>query len=159
MKTKVFQALIGVSAVYFLVLTAGLLPADSFAADNSQNLNEAQRVPLQISGTWQGAYHYDDPKRVDEVGNFTMNVSQQGSVISGTISEPNTLGVPGASTLSSTFSGTFDAGTMQINFTKTYDYDHHKVEYQGTVNSSGNEVIAAGRWQIGDYTGSWGMNR
>lgn len=108
-------------------------------------LNERQGV--QISGEWRGAYSYDDSERAGEEVNFTMTVNQQGSAISGRIRD-NEIG-------GATFSGNFDANTMQINFTKTYGGDKPQVAYSGSV--SGN--TAAGRWHIGDYAGSWEMHR
>lgn len=111
-------------------------------------LNE--RLGVQISGTWRGTYSYDDRERAGETGDFAMMVNQQGSAISGTITD-NEAG-------SATFSGTFDPKTMQINFTKTYGSGgHDQIDYRGVVDSSGN--TAAGRWYIGSYGGSWSIYR
>ena len=131
----------------------------SLSINIKEALKETQKVPTQVSGTWYGTYSYDDPKRAGEVGKFTMKITQGNSRIYGVISEPNILGVPGKSTLFANFSGTFDAGTMKINFTKTYRYDTHEVSYNGVVNGSGGMQTAAGRWQIGSRSGSWKMNR
>lgn len=110
-------------------------------------LNEVQRVSLQISGEWHGTYYYDDRERAGEEVNFNMTVNQQGSAISGSISDTE-VGT-------AMFFGTFNAKTMQINFTKTYGGDKPQVAYSGAV--SGN--TAAGRWHIGDYAGSWAIHR
>ncbi len=110
-------------------------------------LNELQKAPLQISGEWRGTYTYDDPERVGEIVEFTMTVNQQGSNISGRITDQE-IG-------SSTFSGTFDVERREINFTKIYDADKPPIEYRGIVSDS----HAGGKWKIGDYEGSWQINR
>jgi len=119
----------------------------TLTVDIKAALNELRSIPLQISGEWRGTYRYDDRTRVGEVIGFTMTVNQQGSSIFGSIrdSEVGTANI----------SGTFNAETMQIYFTKNYGDGKPQVAYNGVV--SGN--TAAGQWHIGDYAGSWEMHR
>jgi hypothetical protein len=116
------------------------------------------RDATNIAGKWKGAFYYDDASRQGQVvGSFTMDLKQRGSTIDGNISEPRTDFGPKTDYLTSSFSGTFDAATMTIRFTKTYDYDGHTVEYYGTLNPAGNR--ASGQWQIKSYKGIWNMDR
>jgi len=144
MKYRLFRVI--ACTVLFMALTAAYSRAASYAPDQ-----------LNITGTWHGTFYYDDTARKGESGTFTVTMVQDGSKVSGGITEPNTFGPANLTTLTSTFSGTFDPDSGQINFTKTYDYDHHEVSYRGMFESSGRE--AAGRWHIGDYAGTWGMRR
>ncbi len=78
-----------------------------------------------------------------------------GYAIAGTISEPHTdFGPSTETTLLSSFTGKWTAGNAgaTISFTKTYRYDGHVVEYNGTYDEGAG--IITGKWTITDAGGS-----
>lgn len=108
-----------------------------------------------ISGFWVGRYVYDG--MAGEAVQFLCNVTDDSGALSGTISEPNSIG--GSSReLNAIVSGSRTGS--DVSFAKTYDGASdaaHRVDYAGVLNDKGN--VIAGRWSIGDYGGDFSMKR
>lgn len=108
-----------------------------------------------LTGFWVGRYSYDggfgDPVQ------FLVNLDEADGALSGTISEPNSIG------LSSRELRAFVSGVrqgQQVSFAKTYDGASdaaHRVDYHGLLNSEGTEIV--GRWTIAPVGGDFAMRR
>lgn len=108
-----------------------------------------------LTGFWVGRYGYDggtgDPVQ------FLVVLDETGGTLSGTISEPNSIGLSSRE-LHAFLSG-HRAG-QDVSFAKTYDGASdaaHRVDYQGSLNSEGTEIV--GRWTIAPVGGDFSMRR
>ena len=106
-----------------------------------------------ISGFWAGTYAY--PMDALPPVNFDCELTQNGSRISGEITESHRPG----QMLAASLSGTLDGHT--ITFIKSY----HRagpafladIAYSGQVNSKKDHI--KGTWLVGSRTGSFEMHR
>ena len=108
-----------------------------------------------LSGFWTGQYWYD---HVDEwtVG-FLALLSDEAGVLSGEITEPNTIGYS-SSELKAWIRGTCDG--QAVTFAKVYDGASdaaHRVDYVGTLSDDSKRI--AGHWMIDGEFGGFSMSR
>jgi hypothetical protein len=108
-----------------------------------------------LTGAWFGTYSYlGDPR--DDVS-FVASLEEVVGMISGSISEPNTIG-ESSDQLGAVVRGHRDGG--EVTFTKIYDGASdaaHAVQYAGTVSDDGTRL--SGFWQLEDLSGSFVMTR
>ncbi len=113
------------------------------------------RDPLDMTGLWHGTFaypHYQGPTTP-----FVARIEDSGGAITGTIMEPNTMG------LSTDELEAFLRGMRQgqaVDFTKTYDGSSdaaHAVDYVGRLSNDGNSVT--GVWSLKDMDGTFEMHR
>ena len=108
-----------------------------------------------LTGFWVGRYSYDGG--VGAAVQFLVNLAQDGAALSGTISEPNSIG-PSSRELHAFLSG--HRNGADIVFAKTYDGASdaaHRVDYHGRLNSEATEIV--GRWTIAPEGGDFAMRR
>jgi hypothetical protein len=110
-----------------------------------------------LTGVWQGIYSYPSP-RLPTVA-FTATLIEAGSLLSGSVSEPNLLYDPNATLL---FSLSGSRNGTAVHFVKTYlgsgPHYRHPIVYDGAVNGDTTEI--EGRWRIpGDWSGRFLMTR
>ncbi|MBW6526650.1 hypothetical protein KZ813_07355 [Sphingomonas sp. RHCKR7] len=108
--------------------------------------------PRDLGGTWYGRYEGADGVQSNQ---FIARLSERDGALSGTISEPDDLGLePVRRAL---VSGRRDGAG--VAFVKQYDGEVlvHAVDYRGTVDPRGTEV--RGDWSFADYAGSFAMTR
>ncbi|QLC21853.1 hypothetical protein HFP51_06470 [Parasphingopyxis sp. CP4] len=109
-----------------------------------------------MSGFWIGQFNYDDSWLGDPVSFFAVLADKNGA-LSGTISEPNTVG-----TSSPELNAFVNGGRRgrSVSFAKTYDGASdaaHRVDYEGTLSSDGGQVD--GWWSLEDLAGAFRMTR
>ncbi len=108
-----------------------------------------------LTGFWVGRYSYDGG--IGDVVQFLVLLDEQGGALSGTISEPNSIGLSSRE-LHAFLSG--HRNGADIAFAKTYDGASdaaHRVDYHGQLNSEATEII--GRWAIAPEGGDFMMRR
>ena len=109
---------------------------------------------FSISGIWEGMYYY--PNGDDDPVGFIATISQANETLLGSVSEPDVFGE--ATTLHASIEGIIDGS--QVSFIKAYDPAGtlaHIVNYDGLVNA--DCTIISGKWNIGEYTGTFEMRR
>lgn len=111
--------------------------------------------PMNLTGAWFGGFSYlGVPK--DDVS-FIASLEEVAGLVSGTTSEPNTIGDT-TMHLNAIVRGSREGA--EVSFTKMYDGESdaaHAVNYAGTVNAEGTRVT--GFWQLEDWSGGFEMNR
>ena len=108
-----------------------------------------------LSGFWVGRYAYDGG--FGKPVSFLANVKDDGGALSGTISEPNQMGVS-SDELHAIISGSREGS--DIFFINTYDGASdaaHRVDYAGMVNAQGTEI--SGHWILSGTSGTFTMTR
>ena len=108
-----------------------------------------------LSGFWVGRYAYDGG--FGKPVSFLANVKDDGGALSGTISEPNQMGVS-SDELHAIISGSREGS--DIFFVKAYDGASdaaHRVDYAGMVNAQGTEI--SGHWILSGTSGTFTMTR
>lgn len=108
-----------------------------------------------LSGFWVGRYAYD-------VGfgrpvSFLANLVDDGGSLSGTMSEPNQMGIS-SDELHAIISGSCQGS--DVFFIKAYDGASdaaHRVDYAGVVNGEGTEI--SGHWTLPGTSGTFVMTR
>ena len=106
-----------------------------------------------ISGLWMGSYSYPWGGSVP----FLARIEDRDGALSGTIIEPNTMGVSSDS-LEAILSGSRHGSA--VDFTKAYDGASdaaHAVDYVGRLSGDGNSIT--GVWSLADADGSFEMHR
>ena len=105
-----------------------------------------------LTGVWYGRY---DATAYPETNTFIAQLTDNGGVISGTITEPDTTG---QADIRRAFVSGRHAGPA-IEFTKQYDGGvlAHAVRYWGLVNDQASEI--SGRWIIVREQGTFVMTR
>ena len=106
-----------------------------------------------ISGLWMGSYSYPFGAAVP----FLAKIEDAGGALSGSIIEPNTMGVSSDS-LEAIVSGSRHGSA--VDFTKAYDGASdaaHAVDYVGRLSGDGNSI--AGVWSLADADGTFEMHR
>lgn len=142
---RLSRSVAALAAVFMLAVSAGLMSACSTGGGA-----QIQDAAASLAGQWKGSYKYDDPRRQGVEVPFAVEMTQNGSDVSGTISDEE-IG-------HAALSGTYDSKSGRLRFTKKYDNEKYDpVEYSGTVDASGRQ--ASGAWHIGDYAGTWKMSR
>lgn len=113
-------------------------------------------MTLDVSGIWQGVYFYSVPG-MDPV-QFMARIEQNGTILGGSIREPNTFAKADTYELLSILDG-YIAGPI-IAFGKSYlegENAAHTVHYVGLVNKKADFIN--GDWNIGNWTGRFEMRR
>ena len=109
-----------------------------------------------LAGDWKGAYVAADGAGANT---FDARLKQNGAVLTGTVTEPNTFGDRArAMFLTSTLAGTVRGD--DVRFVKTYDGSggvSHAVTYQGRLDATGRRV--RGDYSVNGATGSFEMVR
>ena len=108
-----------------------------------------------LTGFWVGRYSYDGG--IGDPVQFLVLLDEQGGTLSGTISEPNSIGLSSRE-LHAFLSG--HRNGADIAFAKTYDGASdaaHRVDYHGRLNSEATEIV--GRWTIAPEGGDFTMRR
>ncbi len=108
---------------------------------------------LDISGLWLGHYSYPGGEAVP----FLARIDDRAGALSGTIVEPNTMGLSSDS-LESVLSGRRHGHA--VDFTKVYDGASdaaHAVDYVGRLSGDGTTI--SGVWSLADADGSFAMHR
>ncbi|TFI60248.1 hypothetical protein E2493_00610 [Sphingomonas parva] len=111
--------------------------------------------PLNLSGLWMGRFAY--PAGAGPTTPFLARIEDDGGALSGTIIEPNTMGLSSDS-LEAVLRGS-RTGTV-IDFIKVYDGASdaaHAVDYVGRVSGDGNTV--SGVWSLVQLDGTFEMHR
>jgi len=109
-----------------------------------------------LTGFWEGRFAYANDWQ-SPVG-FDVDLSQNGSRLSGIISEPNTFDTDAGHMLTAALAGQLSGG--QVSFTKTYvgeGHAQHSVSYEGTVSDKNARI--SGKWKIGAFSGEFEMTR
>jgi hypothetical protein len=107
-----------------------------------------------ISGLWMGSYSY--PWGSASVP-FLARIEDRDGALSGTIIEPNTMGMSSES-LEAILSGSRHGSA--VDFTKAYDGASdaaHAVDYVGRLSGDGNSIT--GVWSLADADGPFEMYR
>ena len=104
-----------------------------------------------ISGFWAGVYAY--PNESFPSVKFDCELSQSGSVLSGTLTESHAPGQMLAAQLSGQISG------AKIQFIKSYVNAGNiwQIAYSGQINAEKNHIT--GMWRVGMRTGTFEMHR
>lgn len=122
----------------------------------NQSPRRSQGCPRDnLTGFWVGRYSYDGG--IGDAVQFLVLLDEQGGALSGTISEPNSIGLSSRE-LHAFLSG--HRNGADIAFAKTYDGASdaaHRVDYQGRLNSEATEIV--GRWTIAPEGGDFTMRR
>jgi hypothetical protein len=107
-------------------------------------------MSMDVSGCWFGHYSGEG-----EANRFIALIEEADGQVTGSISEPNDLGV--AELRRAKVLG--DRVGAELRFTKQYDGDvlAHAVEYAGVLDESG--VVVRGSWSFEGYAGSFLMER
>lgn len=111
---------------------------------------------LDISGQYDGFYKYFDKNKGNIIGNFTIDIKQNGNNIYGVIKEPRTTFGPQQPYLFSDFEGKLsgDENSFSLQYVKRYRYKKsHTVNYQGNFKNYSGELT--GIWNIGKYKGEF----
>lgn len=106
-----------------------------------------------VTGTWYG--RWTSPHPFVAPNSFIATLEEQGSRVSGSITEPD---LHGPDILRAHVDGARAGG--RIEFTKQYDGSgrlSHAVAYAGSINAAGTEV--SGMWRIDRYSGNFSMVR
>ena len=118
---------------------------------------ERSQSRRSLTGVWQGIYSY--PMAGLPMTQFTATLIEAGSLLSGSVHEPCTIGGSPGETLFFNLNGSRQ-GTS-VDFIKTYQGSnpyYGTVIYSGTVNDDATEI--EGRWTIpGDWSGRFLMTR
>jgi hypothetical protein len=88
---------------------------------------------------------------------FIASLEEIAGLISGTMSEPNSIGDTTIH-LNAVIRGSREGA--EVSFTKAYDGASdaaHAVNYAGTINAEGTRVT--GFWQLEEFSGGFEMNR
>lgn len=110
--------------------------------------------PRDVSGVWYGRYFALSWGSEDN--GFIAHLAESDGVVTGTITEPDTLGID---TVRRAYVDG-DRSGAQLGFIKQYDPSGtlaHSVAYAGSINDDGTQVT--GEWQFSVYHGSFVMNR
>ncbi len=114
------------------------------------------RPPVDISGFWVGHYGYDGSVSADV--QFLATLAEgAGGGLSGTISEPNHMGMS-SKELHAIVSGQRDGS--DVFFAKTYDGASdaaHRVDYYGVLSDDRRRII--GHWSLAGASGTFAMSR
>ena len=104
-----------------------------------------------ISGFWAGVYAY--PNEPVPSVKFDCELSQNGSVLSGTLTESHAPGQMLAAQLSGQISG------LKIQFVKSYVNAGNiwQIAYSGQINAEKTHIT--GMWRVGMRTGTFEMHR
>lgn len=108
-----------------------------------------------LSGFWVGRYAYDGG--YGKPVSFLANMIDDAGALSGTISEPNQMGLS-SDELHAILSGSREGS--DVFFIKAYDGASdaaHRVDYAGVVNGEGTEI--SGHWALPGTTGTFVMTR
>lgn len=108
-----------------------------------------------LSGFWVGRYAYDGG--FGRSVSFLANLADDGGALSGTMSEPNQMGVS-SDELHAILSGSREGS--DVFFIKAYDGASdaaHRVDYAGIVNGEGTEI--SGHWALPGTSGTFIMTR
>jgi hypothetical protein len=107
-----------------------------------------------MTAEWAGAYGYEDGRPAVF---FSLNVSQNGKIITGHLREVQTFGSQTSdNALKAKIVGSVDGHV--VAFTKTYDGSggqSHSVNYRGTLFVDGGAMFMFGTWHLGSDVGSW----
>ena len=109
-----------------------------------------------LSGFWVGSYRYDGAAK-DAVQFLVTMEESDGHALSGTISEPNSMGRT-SKELHAILSGNRDG--LDIFFAKTYDGASdaaHRVDYYGVLSEDGRRI--SGHWSLAGTSGTFEMTR
>ena len=112
-------------------------------------------MALDIGGLWMGSFAY--PNGAGPTTPFLANIEDNDGALSGTIVEPNHMGVSSDS-LEAVLAGSRDG--RSIDFTKVYDGSSdaaHAVDYVGQLSEVGSTIT--GVWSLQDWDGSFEMHR
>jgi len=110
---------------------------------------------LNMTGLWEGTFAY--PSYQGPTTPFVARIAEEGSSLSGTIMEPNTMGFT-SDELEAVLAGTREGEA--VDFTKTYDGSSdaaHAVDYVGRLSGDGN--VVTGVWSLGELDGTFEMHR
>lgn len=110
---------------------------------------------LDMTGLWHGAYAYPGFKQPTTP--FVARLRDEGGVLSGTIMEPNTMGVA-SDELQALVNGS--RVNQAVDFIKTYDGSSdaaHSVDYVGRLSADGSSVT--GVWSLAEFDGTFEMHR
>jgi len=135
-----------------------LLIAFALAA-TAQRSAAADKLTPQAGSIWKGSFSYSDPDGPGSTFKIIFDTvaakADPGACgFIGRMTEPRTnFGPADLTTLTATFIGIWipKGNSYEISITKTYDYDHHTVEYHGTYGADSNTVN--GIWRIGENYG------
>ena len=111
--------------------------------------------PMNLTGAWFGSFSYLGTG--DQDVSFIASLEEVTGLVSGNISEPNTI-ADTTMHLNAIVRGSREGA--EVSFTKMYDGESdaaHAVNYAGTVNAEGTRV--SGFWQLEEYSGGFEMNR
>lgn len=109
-----------------------------------------------LSGFWIGRYAYTN--QWDEAVRFDAEMTHEGDVVTGVITEPNTFDARAGELLCASVRGSVD--TDGITFVKTYTGEgdaHHSITYHGRIDRK--EDYIGGHWTIGEMQGLFEMKR
>ncbi|MFS0736370.1 hypothetical protein ABC347_04900 [Sphingomonas sp. 1P06PA] len=108
-----------------------------------------------MTGAWFGRFSYLGGGEPDV--SFIASIEELFGMISGTTSEPNTVGDT-TMHLNAVLRGSRDG--EDVRFTKLYDGESdaaHGVDYAGTISTDGTRVT--GFWSLAGLSGGFEMNR
>lgn len=111
--------------------------------------------PMNLTGAWFGIFSYLGTGDPDV--SFIASLEEVAGLISGNISEPNTIGDT-TMHLNAVIRGSREGA--EVSFTKMYDGESdaaHAVNYAGTINAEGTRV--SGFWQLESHSGGFEMTR
>lgn len=111
--------------------------------------------PMNLTGAWFGSFSYLGTGQEDV--SFIASLEEVAGLISGTMSEPNSIGDT-TMHLNAVVRGSREGA--EVSFTKMYDGASdaaHAVNYAGTINAEGTRVT--GFWQLEEWSGGFEMNR
>ncbi|MDP6391191.1 MAG: caspase family protein [Alphaproteobacteria bacterium] len=112
---------------------------------------------ISLSRSWSGRYFYGKNNRQSVP--FELDLKQEGTTITGRITEPRTFGNPTSNELYATIFGSIESDGS-VRFTKTYDGTagvSHSVEYVGLLQGSGERREISGTWRIKRTSGPFTM--
>lgn len=108
-----------------------------------------------MTGAWFGSFSYLGGGQPDV--SFIASIEELFGMLSGTTSEPNTIGDT-TTHLNAVLRGSRDGA--DVRFTKMYDGESdaaHAVDYAGTISADGTRV--SGFWSLAGLSGGFEMNR
>lgn len=110
---------------------------------------------MNMTGLWHGTFGY--PAFQGPTTPFVAQIKDDGGVLSGTIMEPNTIGIS-SDELQAVLAGNRQGDA--VDFSKTYDGSSdaaHAVDYVGRLSDDGSNVT--GVWSLSDLDGTFEMHR
>ena len=112
---------------------------------------------ISLPRSWSGRYFYGENNRQSVP--FELDLKQEGTTITGRISEPRTFGDRTSIELHANIFGSIERDGS-VRFTKTYDGTagvSHSVEYVGLLKGSGDRREITGTWRIKRMSGPFTM--